>query len=454
MNTKAPARKSARFLNGALMPHIIKMTLSASIGLISLFLVDVADLYFLSILEDESILAALGFASTIIFFSISINIGFMIAVVALVSKAVGEGDHAGAKRLNMNGMFIAFACNCVMASMIWVFCPALLKALGAEGVAITYATSYMRILVISLPVLALGMCASGALRAVGDARQSMYSMLAASIVNAALDPLFIFTFNMGIEGAALASALSRFVIVGIAFYGLYKNHDLIGKYSIASLKPDLKPVLQIAIPAIATNLATPIGTAFVYNRMAQFGESAIAGLSMVMRVETVAFAIIYSLSGAIGPIIGQNFGAQQFDRITQALHEGLKFILIYVLLMGVVLFFSDHLVIGFFRASDEAAMLISHFGTWLAWAYIFNGCLFVAMAAFNNLGQAKMATVMNWGKATIGLIPFVYLGGQYFGAKGVLCGQFIASVFFGLFALYLAHRRIDMIRQRSGKAGA
>jgi len=180
--------------------------------------------------------------------------------------------------------------------------------------------------------------------------------------------------------------------------------------------------------------------------MASFGESSVAGLAMVMRIETVAFAIIYSLSGAIGPIIGQNFGARKFDRITKALNEGLKFVLIFVMIMGIILYFSDTLIIQFFNASPEAATLITLFCTWLAWAYIFNGCMFMAMAACNNLGQPKLATLLNWGKATIGLMPLVYLGGEWFGANGVLAGQFVSSVFFGTGALYIVHRLIEKMK--------
>lgn len=428
------------------MPHIIKMTLSASLGLISLFLVDVADLYFLSILGDDTILAALGIASTVIFFSISINIGFMIAVVALISRAVGEGEFAKARRLNINGMAVALFSNCILATLVWIFCPTLLKALGAKGEVLAHAISYLRILIISMPLLGLGMCASGALRAMGDAQFAMYSMMGASIVNAALDPLFIFTFDMGIEGAALASALSRIVIVAIGFYGLHKRHGLLERFSYTRLKPDMGSILHIAIPAIATNLATPVGMSFIFNRMALFGESSVAGLAMVMRIESVAFAIIYSLSGAIGPIIGQNFGAKKFDRITKALNEGLKFVLIFVSIMSIVLFFSDQLIIQFFNASPEAATLITLFCTWLAWAFIFNGCMFMAMAACNNLGHPKLATLMNWGKATIGLMPFVYFGGEWFGAKGVLVGPFVSSVFFGTGALYIVHRLIERLK--------
>lgn len=423
---------AAVYTSGSTMGHTVKLTGAVSIGLASLFLADLADIYFLSLLGEAELAAAVGYAGSILFFTTSICLGVAIATAALVAKALGAGDRQQALMHTTNACLFGVVLTAVAALVIWLAAPWILGLLGAEGRTHGLAASYLRIIVPSMPILVLAMCAGGVLRAVGDARRSTYSTVSGGAANALLDPLFIFGLGMGIEGAAVASVLARVVILLVALHGMVWIHRFHARFEWHLFRRNLGVVAGIAFPAILTSAATPIGNAYVIAATSQFGDGAVAGLSIIGRIIPVAFVAILALSAAVGPVIGQNFGARRFDRVTGAFSNALIFSTLYVFGACLLLVLLQDFITSAFSASGEALALVAFFCTWTSWAFLFNGALFAANAAFNNLGRASYSTYFNFGKATLGTIPFVYVGGEWAGAAGILAGQAVGAVIFGM----------------------
>lgn len=422
----------AKFTRGSTMRHVLAMTGAAATGLIAMFGVDLVDMYFLTQLDDPSLVAAVGYAGTLIYFLVSVSIGLQIALGALVARAEGAHRRDLAGRYCSNGLLFNFSVSALISLVAWFFLRDLLGVLGASGPALDYAVSYGSILLPNIPVMVLGMSAAAGVRAIGDARRSMWATLAGSAVNAALDPLFIFSFGWGLEGAALASAVSRWVVLLVAWRAVYDVHRLPRRCSVAEFRADLAPLLAIAAPAVLTNLATPIGNSFVLRTMSQFGDSAVAGAAILGRIAPVAFAAVFALSGAVGPIIGQNAGAGLFARVRETLVNALLFNAVYVLVIWGLLWLGSGLIVRAFSAEPAAADLILFYCHALVWAFFFNGSLFVANASFNNLHHPHWATAFNFGKVLLGVVPGVYFGAQWFGARGVLAGEALGMVLFGL----------------------
>ncbi|MGY5452206.1 MATE family efflux transporter [Agarivorans sp. MS3-6] len=438
----------AKFISGDIFRHIVVMSSTNAIGLTALFLVDLADLFFISLLGEAELAAAVGYAGTIAFFTTSISIGLSIAMTALVSKAIGQQDKARAKQLVTNILFTGFLISASFAGLVWYFSPELLSLIGAKARTHELAVGYLRILLPSLPVLGLAMSAGAALRSVGDAKRAMWSTLAGGGVNAILDPIFIFALGLGLPGAAIASVIARFVVAGVALSGVVYKHQLFARFSVTKLLEDLRAILKVAAPAMMTNVATPLGNAYVTAAIAVFGDAYVAGWAVVGRIMPVAFGMIFSLSGAIGPIVGQNFGAHNYSRVREALTKALWFNGGFVIAVSFILLLSQNLIIKVFGVGGEAATVIGFFCTWISFSFVFNGAMFVANAAFNNLGYPSTSTMINFGKATLGTIPFVYLGGQWFGPLGVLGGQAVGTIVFGLLALRMAYYILDRVTNK------
>lgn len=432
----------AVFTRGSTMRHVLNMTAASATGLLTMFGVDMVDMYFLSLLGQQELAAAVGYAGTIIFFLVSVSIGLQIALGALVARAEGAERRELARRYCSSALAFSFSTSVVISAIGWVYLEELLRTLGASGVTLGYALDYAYILLPNMPILVLGMSAASGVRAVGDARRSMWATVIGSVVNAVLDPLFIFGFDWGLEGAAWASATSRFAVLAVAWYALHSVHHLPRRISWREFREDLTPILYIAAPAILTNLATPIGAGFVLRIMSRFGDSAVAGAAIMGRITPVAFCAIFALSGAVGAIVGQNAGAVQYERVRAILRDAAVFNVVYSLLVWGILWLLAGFIVDAFSATGDAADLIMFYCHFLAGAFAFNGALFIANASFNNLHHPHWATGFNFGRALLGTLPAVYLGAEWFDARGVMAGEAVGSLVFGVVGLYAAFRLV------------
>ena len=444
------ANKQAIFLEGNLLRHITIMSASASIGLVSMFLVDFADLLFISMLGEAELAAAVGFAGTVLFFTFSVSIGMTIATSALVAQRRGQGDPVEARKIATSVIVFGVITTSILAVLCWIYAPQLLGLIGAKGSTQALGVGYFRIVVTAMPIAAIGMMATGILRAHGDARRAMNVTLAAGAVNAVLDPILIFGFGLGLDGAAYASVAARFATLIMALIPIFRHYGGFAWIDFSRFKTDLKPIIAIAAPAMLTNVATPFGSGFVTRAISEFGDSAVAAMAVAGRLTPLAFCVIFALSGAVGPIIGQNFGAKQFGRVRETLTKAVQFTAAYVVVIWIALLISNGWISTAFSLNEEGSRIIFWFAVAVAPLFIFNGTLFVSNAAFNNLRRPLFSTALNWGKNTIGVVPFILIGADMGGAPGVLIGQAVGGVVFGMLGLWLAYRLVD--RFENGKS--
>ena len=166
-------------------------------------------------------------------------------------------------------------------------------------------------------------------------------------------------------------------------------------------------------------------------------------MAVINRIIPVVFSVVLALSGAIGPIIGQNFGAGRLDRVRETFFDGLKFTGLYVILASFVLFLLREPIADLFDARGQARDLLILFCGPLALMMFFNGAIFVSNASYNNLGHPVYSTWVNWGRQTLGTWPLAILGGAYFGAEGVLIGQAVGGVLFAGLAVWISLRMIE-----------
>jgi putative MATE family efflux protein len=373
---------------------------------------------------------------------------------ALVSKALGAKENDRAKQLASSTLVIAFIVNSIVTIIMFCFIPELLAMIGAKGVVAERAQAYLSILLPSTPIIAIAMAAGAGLRAVGDAKRSMLATLYGGLVNAVLDPIFIFGFNMNVEGAAIASVISRLTVLIFSLYPLIVTHKLVTLPQWKDIKHHTPAIFTIAIPAIITNTATPIGNAIVTSTLAPFGEDFVAGFAVIGRLIPVTFAVIFAMSGAVGPIIGQNYGAKRVDRVKETLRNSLLFSSVYCVFVSLILYLLQDQIIAWFSLVDDAALIMTTFCTVVAITFIFNGAMFVANTSFNNLGKPLYSTALNLSKATIGTLPFVYFGAQWYGGIGVLYGQALGNIVFGIISILVLKIHVSYMVKEHCKAAS
>ena len=393
------------------MRHVVVMCMAGTgaIGLMAVFAVDLLNLFYISLLGERPIAAAVGFAGVVGFFQTSVLIGLTVGTGAVVARSIGAGAARAARHIAGSALALMVVAGLIVGLGTVALLGPILAVLGATGETRSLAETFLMISSPSLPLLAAGMGCSGLLRCIGDAKRAMNVTLFAALTTAVVDPILIFGLHLG---------------------------------------------LHVAGPALLTNLATPLGAAYVTRSMAVFGPEAVAGQATIDRISPVAFGLIYALSGAVGPILAQNAGAGRLDRVSQTLRDSSILVLATVLLAWAALAVTQDLLVRAFAAHGVTAELVHLFCSWLAAGYLFTGALFVANAAFNNLGYPVLSTVFNWARATLGTIPFVAYG-AHFGPVGVLVGQASGSVVFGMLALTTAFQlvgRLGTTVRRPGNA--
>ncbi|MGJ8546441.1 MAG: MATE family efflux transporter [Sulfitobacter sp.] len=437
------AEAQAKFLSGNLFNHVCVMSLTASVGLMAVFLVDFVDMIFISMLGKAELAAAVGYAGAILFFTASFGIGMGIAAGALVARALGAGDEELARERSTHSLIFGGVFGGLFALAVWLNLPGLVGLVGAQGETAQLAVGFLSIVVPSLPFLMLGMIGGAILRAHGDARRAMMATIWGGVVNAVLDPILIFGFDMELTGAALSSMAARVVIAAAALIPLARIYGGLNRPKLGGMMRDFLPVVSIAFPAILTQLATPVGQAYVTRTMAQYGEEAVAGMAIVARLMPVAFGVVFALSGAMGPIIGQNFGAGDLSRVRRGFYAGIVFVAAVISLISLLLFGLRGPLADLFDATGITRSLIFLFCGPLSLVFFFTGVMFVANATFNNMGAPYWSTFVNWGRNLVALVPLVFVGSYLWGAPGVLIGQSAAGVIAGIIAWFMARRLIE-----------
>jgi putative MATE family efflux protein len=447
---KTPLSKpDAVFTHGSTMRHVVTMTVTGSIGLMAIFVVDFLSLLYVSWLRNEDLTAAVGYASVVLFFLTSANIGFMIAATALTARKLGAGDREGARKIAGSAMAWMVVMAAVLVALLLPVLRPVLGLLGATGAVADVAYGYLLITLPSNVLMALGMGYSGVLRAVGDANRAMYVTLAGGLVTAVIDPILIFSLGLGIHGAAICVVLSRAVFALVGWHGAVKIHRMVAMPAIASAMRDVPPILKIAGPAILTNIATPFSLAVVARIVSEYGPWAVAANAVIDRLTPIAFGALFALSGAVGPILAQNLGAGMFHRMRAALRDSFIFAAIYVLVSWVILVLCRNWIVQIFALTGPAADGVIFF-CWISGPmWFFVGLLFTANAAFNNLGFPLYSTAFNWGRATLGTIPFAWGGAKLYGYEGALGGMMLGSVLFGLGSAWVAIRTIGVLEHRT-----
>ena len=427
------------------MRHVVVMALSGSAGLMFMFLVDLATLFWVSQIGIERLVATVGFVWTIQFFTISIGIGLGIATTALVSRALGQGDGRRAREAATSAIVITASLLITVAITVLFYRQELVALAGATNETAEIAERFLLFSVPGLPMVGLAITSAATLRAAGDAYRSMAVTFSAGLVAVFLDPLFIFGFGLGIDGAAMVVTLSRTLSGLLGLYFVVRIHNLAARPSLSSVRLVFPALFVIAGPAILTQLAGPFANGFVTHSVAAFGDAAVAGWSVASRINLVAFGGLFALSTAIGGIFGQNYGASRLDRVRETYLNAMIYCTIYVTITWIALIALNAWLSDVFNLSPAGAEIVATFAWIGAGATVFYGVLSVAATAFNTLGRPLWATGLSWFRDAVCLVPLVWWATHVFGAPGAIYGQAGAIVIVGVLGGVLGWRFVNRL---------
>ena len=429
----------AVFTEGSVLRHVVFMTSTSATSLLSIFLIEVLTVVYIAMLRDDSLLAAFAVAKTLMFFIISMILGIAVAVSSTVSRALGSGVPDQARRLASSGLLLGIIATVCCAVLELIFLDSAIQMLGGEGSSFTAAREYLWLTLPASVLVAVEQLCVQILRSAGFGKQAMWTLLTATAAVAIADPLLIIVFDLGLAGAGVAYLISSLVSACLGFYYVHRVARLTCRVSLTHLSGDISIIGRTAVPAVIGNLATPVGMAYVKAAMAPFGAQALAAIGVIDRVIQVAFCVVFALPGALIPILGQNLGAMNTARVSQAVKTTYGLLIGYGATTSLLLILLAEPLARLFHVSGEGLVVFSAFCRWggLLWTLI--GLQFIATSIFLSAGRPMYVTLFGWLRASLGTVPFVWYGAQAFGSVGVMLGQLLGNTIVAFCACWVAH---------------
>lgn len=434
---------------GPVHKHLIRMALPMMVGITASMGFILADTYFIGQLGPDE-LAAMGFIGPIVMIIVSASIGLSAGTSSVLARASGRGNQQELIKLATISFILAVIISFIFTIIGLLTIDPLFTMMGADEKTLPMIREYMHIWYWSPIFIIVPMVAMGVMRALGDTSLQGKLMILAALANVALDPIMIFGLfgfpRLEMTGAALATLITRSgTFIAVLYYLTYRFHVI--KFSreiMDSFKESSRKIMHVGIPAMGTNMIIPLAGGIVIAIIALFGNDAVAGTNVAMRIEAVIIIVFYALSAVIGPFAGQNMGADRYDRIEKALKQCALFSLILGGLLALVIgLLAPAITVHF---SDEAAIQ----NTANSYLYIMPisygayGFVMIANAAFNGLGKPMPGVVISTLRVAIFQFPLVLIAAFYISdMRYVFAASSLSNILAGIIAYVWIMKKVN-----------
>lgn len=432
---------TATLIRGSVRHHLVSLTVPMIWAIAAIMSLNIVDTWFIAQLGEQE-LAAISFTFPVTMVLISLGIGLMAGTASVISRVLGEGDLKKVRRLTTDAgvlaTLLAITCSVVgLLTMDWVF-----QTLGASAELLPLIRDYMVTWYVGFIFFLVPMVGFGAIRATGDSKLQSNIMIAAAVINLILDPLLIFGLmgfpRMEMQGAALATVIARALTFVVGFWALHYKKRMVTLTipAVGDFFVSCRRIFHVGLPAAGTNIIIPLATGIVVALVAQHGANAVAGYGAATRIEHMTLVVYFAMSAMIGPFVGQNLGAQRYERIEQAFTLCWKFCLWSGLVIAGVLAISGPLLMGFF--SDHSQVV--EVGVAYLWivpiSFGMEGVVMVINAAFNGIGHPMPGVIISVTRMLILYVPLAYGLSLVWGVDGIFVGATLANILSGLLALW------------------
>ena len=414
---------------------LFRMAAPISLGMLSTFLFQIVDTYFVGKLGSAE-LAALAFSSTAYLLFLSVFMGLSVGVSAVVATTMGSGDRSLARGLTMVSLGLVLILSVGLSYGAYAAIVPMFTALGAAPDILPLIQTYMGILYLSFPFLMLGIIGSGAARAIGITKETEIIFGLAGVINLVFDYLLIFGIGpfpeLGLAGAAWATAMSfAFIFIGVMV--ILGRHGLIGFGPMPGALSGLRDILRFSVPTISMQILVPATGMFTTYLLAGYGSEAVAALGVASRIEALALIGIFAVSMAITPLIAQNFGAQEHDRIdTAVIFAGKASIYLGVLLfIGLALLGPS--IARIFSDDPQVIRFVGLYFKIVAISYGFQGIVNVTVAIFNGVQMPGTALKLMGIRTFVIVFPLLVIG-SYLGLWWILIALAVGNILAAILA--------------------
>ena len=403
--------KSEIILKGSMIKVILSLSLPIMAGNLIQTFYNLTDTFFVSKLGTSQ-MAAMQITFPLIFLMLSLGAGLSIGGIALISQYIGADKKRDARKIAGQLITASILASFIVSILGYLFAEKILLLMNAEGDLLKYSTQFIKIMFLGAPTMFITFAFNGIKQGEGDTLTPMAVSAGSVLLNIALDPLFIFTFDLGIQGAALATVLSRALFNIVALYILFsKKHNTL-KIKAKDLKINklyLDQIVHVGLPAAIGQGTTALGFAVLNGFVIAYGEAVVTAFAIGNRLSSLIFMPAMGIGGALATIIGQNMGAGNIKRANKAFVTSGILAASIMALSGFIMFFFTESLVGIFT---EDAYIISEGSYYLKMILLtvplfgFFNCL---TGLFQGSGHTISAMAINMGRLWLLRIPMVLM---------------------------------------------
>ena len=417
---------------------LITMSIPLIISLLITSFYNLIDAAWVSGLGADA-LAGVGFFTPIFMILIGFGNGLGSGAAFAISKYLGEDNKQKADNASIHSIIIDIIVSIAITIMLLIFLNPILNAMGA-GQTISYATDYGVIILLGSIFIILSNALYGIFRGEGDTKRPMYAMIASAILNMVLDPIFIYTLNLGVRGAAIATIISAIFVILILVYWFYVKKDTYLKPNMANFnfKKNISvDIVKVGIPA-SIQLLNNAFFAAVFSALLTFVGStdSVAVYSTGWRIVTIGTTPLLAIGTALISVIAANYGARNYRNIQVAHRYAMKISIVIAVIVAIMtnVFAGD--IASVFASSGSSVRIAPELTSFLAWIVIYYPTMAVGVAStyvFQGIGKgitAMFQTIMRETGFTIffAVLLGVVLGYGVWGAwMGIVLGEVVSN---------------------------
>ena len=429
--------KRKAILNDALLPLLIKTSIPTIIGMLVMVIYNLTDTFFVGILNNKSMTAAIGIVFSFMSFIQALGFWFGYGSGNIMSKKIGEQNEDEAKNLASIGIFFAISTGLIIAFLALIFIIPLSKFLGgnASDDLLKFTVKYLQIIILSIPFGLYSLTVYNQLRLCGNVKEGMTGLLFGMVTNMILDPVMMFTLKLGFIGAGYATLTGQIVGSFVLTYFSFKSGNI--SFNLNFNKERIYHILAGGMPNFLRQSITSIALILLNITAAKYGDSLLAALTVSSRISAIAYMIMIGWSQGFQPICAMNYGAKKYTRVKDAFKLTSIIGSIFLIFSAIFLYIFSNELVRTMTADSEVvsiSVLILHMQ---CITLPFVGFFAVSSMLLQNIGKYLMASILSVSRQGIFFIPLLYILSGLFSQYGIYLLQPFSDILSFALAVFM-----------------
>lgn len=440
---------------GNVTKALFKLGIPMVVSMLVIALYNVVDTYFVSGLGTSQVGAvAVAFPLSLIFSGIGLTFG--VGGASYISRLLGAKQNEKADEVASTALFSGLIIGIIIAVLIFIFLNPVLRFMGATETILPFARSYAVIFIVSMLFSTVNVAAGNLVIAQGASNISLTAMISGSVLNMLLDPLFIYVFNLGIKGAAIATLISQIVSSGIYvwFFCGSRSYIKIGLSNFNPKKETYAQIIKIGISMLLLQVLCSLSMSFIANAASSYGDEAVAAIGIVLRIATLGTNVVFGFMKGFQPMAGFNYGAKNYGRLNEAIKCSMKCSTFFCIAWTIIIFIFTTPIISLFSTDAKVIEIAEKALRANTLMFFTFGFQFTYSTLYLSLGKAVSGVILNIGRQGIFFIPVILTLPLIFGLDGIIYSQAAADLLSSIVTVFFAFKIQKELNELNNKVTA